>query len=153
MNILKEFWYIVRLLERERLKIEHALTKQTMFKKEWNWQCHKGWLTLVLLIEAVLLFNILKWKQNFRKIKLILDLENWHQKLKNLFSHNPQSRGLTRYQQDCKNCPDKTVQVGQYWTDWQYLTRFVKIWQGLTRFDKICQDLRYLTRCDTIWQD
>jgi len=50
------------------------------------------------LIKVVLLCQYSNEKMTFRKIKSILDLENWHGKLKKPLFEDSQSNSLTRYQ-------------------------------------------------------
>ena len=50
------------------------------------------------LIKVVCLIQYSEKKTNFRKIKLVLDIENWHRKLKNAIFDSLQFKVFIRYQ-------------------------------------------------------
>ena len=100
------FWDLVRLFDRELSKIGHIFTKQPCLEINEIDNTIK---------KAVLLIHYMHSdkKTNFRMIKIILDLENWHLKLKiAVFST---ALNLKVLQQIKKSFKDSHLDAKIYW--------------------------------------
>ena len=76
-----------------------------MFRNEWNWQYP------MLFVKIVILIRYSNKKTIFRKMNLILDLENWHWIQKIAIFDSLQSKSLIRYK---KNHLRMSIRIPKY---------------------------------------